>query len=121
MQLGPDIAVGPNMVQHIIDELLRDKLIKALPGWAGSVIRRITLIYPSTANEFSRWGPRLNETPILKKIAELPTVGGIVGKVPLPGVSIDILRGKNYKLSYTYSCGVKDAGCSHTLNLEGVF
>ena len=122
MQIGTELAVGPDAIQHIIDELLlKDKLLNALPKSWRPMIRRITLIYPSTANGFSRWGPSIDATPILKRIAELPGVGGVIGKVHLPGVSVDVWRGKQFKVSVTATCGVSGGGCSATADVSGVF
>jgi hypothetical protein len=122
MQIGDELAVGPDAIQHIIDELLlKDKLLHALPKSWGPMIRRVTLIYPSTANGFSKWGPRIDATPILKKIAELPGVGGVMGRAHLPGVSVDVWRGKQYKVSLTATCGVSGGGCSATADVSGVF
>jgi len=116
-------AVGPDSVQHILDELLlKDKFAGLFPPKVAKYIRRITFIYPNSHNGFSRWGSRLGETRILKKIAELPAIGPTLGKVRLPGVSIELYRGSKFKVSYTYSCGVAStAGCAHTLEAHGVF
>jgi hypothetical protein len=122
MQIGDELAVGPDAIQHIIDELLlKDKLLHALPKSWRPVIRRITFIYPSTANGFSKWGPSIDATPILKKIAEVPGVGGLIGKVHLPGVSVDVWRGKQFNVSLTATCGVSGGGCSATADVSGVF
>jgi len=122
IQVDDDLIVDPDSVQHILDELLlHDKLQGALPEKLKKVVRRITLIYPSTANGFSRWGPAIDSTPILKKIAELPGVGGVIGRVHLPGVSFEAWKGRNFKVSLTYSCGVTGGGCSETVSVDGTF
>jgi len=132
LRLGDgDIALTPDMGQHTLDELLlKDMLRKALKSAlpdnriGRAVLEqgfdRLSLVYFSSANQFQRAGPRIGQVPLLRRVGELPKVGPIVNRIPLPGLSVDLMRTKQTTLQVMATCG-HDGNCSATLNLSGVF
>jgi hypothetical protein len=115
------MALTPDFVNHILDELvLKTKLKGVAPAWAKSAIDRLSLIYFSSGNNYDRAGPRINQVPLLNNLSRIPTVGGVLGKVPLPGLSVDLIQGQNYTLKVMATCGVH-GDCSATVNIGGTF
>lgn len=136
---GGNIALTPDMLQHIGNELLWKTNFKAvLPKRLKWVVDRVSLVLPNSANGFDRAGPRgsqvksvlkeIGKVPILpfgQSIGSLPGVKGVAGgaaevvgtlsglaglsNVPLPGLSIDLVQRENLTISVTGSCGVHNA------------
>jgi len=136
---GGSIALTPDMLQHIGNELLWKTNFKALlPKRLKWVVDRVSLVLPNSANGFDRAGPRggqvksalkeIGKLPILpmgQSIGSLPGVKGIAGgaaevvgtlsglaglsNMPLPGLSIDLVQRENLTVSVTGSCGVHNA------------
>ncbi len=118
---GPNgnISLTPDFFQHLMNELVLKTNLKGMaPGWARGAFDRISLIYPNSANNYSRMGPRIGQVPLLREVGRLSGVGPILSRVPLPGVSVDLVQAKTYKLKITASCGV-NGDCSAGLTFGG--
>ncbi len=119
---GPqgNVVLTPDFLQHLLDELvLKTKLKGVAPAWAKSAIDRISLVYFTSGTNFERMGPRVNQVPVLKEVTRIPTIGPLLGRVPLPGLSVDVVQGKTYKLKVVASCGVH-GGCSAVVDIGGI-
>ncbi len=116
-----NVSLTPDFFQHLVDELLfKTNLRDVSPGWAKGLFNRISLIYPSSANHFSRMGPRLRQVPLLRNVKEIPGLGPVLSRVPLPGVSISLKSTKRYKLKVNASCAV-NGSCSAAITFGGNF
>lgn len=117
--LNNNISLTPDFAQHLVNELLFKTYAKEwAPGWAKKAFDRVSLVYPNTANNFSRMGPRIGQVPFLRRVGNLPGVGPVLSRVPLPGVSVDVIQAKTYKLQAMASCGV-NGDCSATVTFGG--
>jgi hypothetical protein len=116
---GGNISLTPDFAQHLVDELLFKTNLKALaPRWARGAFDRISLVYPNSANNFSRMGPRVGQVPLLRRVGDIPGLGPVLSRVPLPGVQVDVAHTKKYKLTATASCGV-NGNCSAGMSFGG--
>jgi hypothetical protein len=116
---GGNISLTPDFLQHLMNELVLKTNLKGLaPKWAKGAFDRVSLIYPNSANNYSRMGPRVGQVPVLREVGRLAGVGPILSRVPLPGVSVDLVQAKQYKLTLTASCGV-NGDCSTALTFGG--
>ncbi|MBI1356789.1 MAG: hypothetical protein GC160_20810 [Acidobacteria bacterium] len=114
-----DVSLTPDFLEHLVNELVFKTDIKGIaPHWAKRAFDHVSLVYPSSESNFSRMGPRLRQVPLLRELGRLPGVGPILGRVPLPGVKIDFLNSRKYKLTAMASCGLT-GGCSATLTFGG--
>jgi hypothetical protein len=91
--VGPtgELVVDPDFEQHIVNELLwKSKATRILPE---NVVDRISIMLPSSQNDFARLG-----------------------------ISGDALRLKNYKVTVTGSCSIRGGfECSATVGVSGNF
>jgi hypothetical protein len=118
---GPDgnVSLTPDFFQHLMNELVLKTNLKGIaPRWAKGAFDRVSLIYPNSANNYSRMGPRVGQVPLLREVGRLAGVGPILSRVPLPGISVDLVQAKTYKLTVSASCGV-NGDCSAGLTFGG--
>jgi hypothetical protein len=91
--VGPmgEVVVDPDFAQHLVNELLwKSKATHILPAW---LVARSSIMLPSSANEFSRFG-----------------------------VTTDLVRQKNFRVSVTGSCSIRGGfECSATIGIGGKF
>ena len=113
------VALTPDFLQHLIDELVFKTELKGIaPGWAKRAFDRVSLIYPNAGNNYSRMGPRIGRVPLLREVGRLPGIGSVLSRAPLPGVSVDLMSARKYKLTATASCGLTGA-CAAALTFGG--
>ena len=86
-----EVSVDPDFAQHLVNELLWKSLAsKVFPD---SLVDRLSIMLPSSSNEYSR-----------------------------AGITADLMRQKNYKVTLTSSCSVRgDFECSATVGISGKF
>jgi hypothetical protein len=114
-----EIIVDPDAFEHIFNELWwKTNAKEAAPGWMGGAFDRLSWIYPNSRNHYARMGPRIDQVPLLRDIDRLPGIGKIVGKIPLPGLSFDLVREKRYKVTLNATCGVH-GDCTATVDVSG--
>jgi hypothetical protein len=117
--LNGNISLTPDFFQHLVNELLFKTNLKGLaPRWANGGFDRVSLVYPNSANDFSRMGPRIGQVPLLREVGRIPGLGPVLSRVPLPGVNIDFVQAKTYKLTATASCGIS-GNCSVGMSFGG--
>ena len=115
------VIVTADLFQHTANELVFKTYIKGyFPKWANGFFDRVSLVYPSLGNNFSKMGPRLSQVWGLREIKHIPLIGSRLGHVPLPGLHLDIVKRKNYKLEANALWGINGKG-SITLNFSGTF
>lgn len=113
------VIVIADLFQHTANELLFKTIMKkAFPKWANGIFDRVSLVYPSMGNNFSKMGPRVSQAWGLREINRIPIIGSKLSLVPLPGLQWDIVQRKTYKLEANALWG-KDGSGSLTLNFSG--
>jgi len=113
------VIVTADLFQHTVNELVFKTYIKgAFPKWANGFFDRVSLVYPSMGNNFSKMGPRMNQVRGFREINRIPIIGSRLGHVPLPGLHLDIVQSKNYKLEANALWGINGSG-SITMNFSG--
>lgn len=115
------VIVTADFFQHTVNELLFKTYLKgAFPEWANGFFDRVSLIYPSSGNNYSRMGPRINQVWGLREIKHIPLIGSKLSHLPLPGIRVDLIQRQNYKLEANALWGINGNG-SITLNFSGTF
>ena len=114
-----ELVVDPDALEHIVNELwLKTDLKGYAPKWMGGAFDRLSLILPDSRNGYSRMGPRIGQIPYVRDIEKLPGIGKIVGKIPLPGLSFDLVKTKRYRVRLTGSCGLH-GDCEGMVEISG--
>jgi hypothetical protein len=86
-----EVIVDPDFAQHLVNELLWKSL--ATKVFPETLVDRVSIMLPSSANEYSR-----------------------------AGISADLMRQKNYRVTLTGSCAIRgDFECSATVGVSGRF
>lgn len=86
-----EVIVDPDFAQHLVNELLWKSL--ATKVFPDALVDRVSIMLPSSANEYSR-----------------------------AGISADLIRQKNYQVTLTGSCAIRgDFECSATVGVSGKF
>ncbi len=113
------VIVTADFLQHTANELLLKTKLKGLfPKGANFIFDRVSLVYPSSGNNYSKMGPRISQVWGLRKIKHIPLIGSKLRHLPLPGIHIDIVQRKNYKLEANALWGINGSG-SITMNFSG--
>jgi hypothetical protein len=86
-----EVTVDPDFAQHLVNELLWKSL--ATKVFPDSLVDRVSIMLPSSANEYSR-----------------------------AGITADLSRQENYRVTLTGSCSTRgDFECSATVGVSGKF
>jgi hypothetical protein len=86
-----EVIVDPDFAQHTVNELLWKSL--ATKVFPDTLVDRVSIMLPSSANEYSR-----------------------------AGISADLMRQKDYRVTLTGSCAIRgDFECSATVGVSGRF
>ncbi len=65
-------------------------------------------------------GPRIRQVWGFREINRIPLIGSKLKHLPLPGLQVDLIKRKNYKLEANALWG-KNGGGSITMNFSGTF
>ncbi|MFI5120784.1 MAG: hypothetical protein ACHQM4_10235 [Thermoanaerobaculia bacterium] len=88
---GGEVSIDPDFAQHLVNELLWKSL--ATRVFPDSLVDRLSVMLPSSSNEYSR-----------------------------AGITADLTKQKNYKVTLTGSCSIRgDFECSATVGISGKF
>lgn len=127
---GGALMLTPDLFGHSADELGLKTLVRdALPSVMAPLIARISLVYPHLGNSYTRTGPSsghlLNmskKIPLFGRALQGVKLPGVLGKIPLPGLEIDLLQGKRVTLKVVASCSVMGATeCSIAAGVTGTY
>ena len=113
------VIVTADLFQHTANELVFKTYIKgAFPKWANGFFDRVSLVYPSMGNNFSKMGPRLSQVRGLRQIKHIPLIGSKLRHLPLPGIRVDLIQKKSYRLEANALWDI-NGNRSITLNFSG--
>lgn len=113
------VIVTADFLQHTVNELLLKTKLKGLfPKGANFIFDRVSLVYPSSGNNYSKMGPRLHQVWGLREINRIPLIGSKLKHLPLPGLHVDIIQRKNYKLEANALWGMNGSG-TISMNFSG--
>lgn len=115
------VIVTADFLQHTANELILKTELKGLfPKWANGFFDRVSFVYPSSGNNYSKMGPRMHQVFGFREIKRIPLIGSKLRHIPLPGLHLDVIQRKNYKLEANALWGINGKG-SITVNFSGTF